>query len=224
MRLLAMIAAAALALSLALGGAAPIGRLLLAAGLPGLAARVLDDPQWRGVALYRAGNFDAAVAAFDDARDFYNLGNAETRRGRHAAALEAFDVAGSQGDPDAHANFDVVAAYYGGLGVDPDAYLLMPRRGQGPKAESFVARGNALAAGTGSEATNTNTMLGLAALDSRGQLGVRRVFDDKFIIADERWLENLADVPGEYMSARIAAEHKRRVKAGLSPPKAEDPR
>ncbi len=129
-----------------------------------------------------------------------------------------------RGHPDARANFDVVAAFYAGLGIDPAALALFPERKEGPQADSFIARGNARAAGTGSEVTNTNTMLGLAELDSRGRLGVRRVFDDKFMVADERWLQQLSDVPGEYMAARILQEHKRRQKLGLSPPEPEDPR
>ena len=44
------------------------------------------------------------------------------------------------------------------------------------------------------------------------------------MVADERWLEQLSDVPGEFLAARIAQEHKRRVKLGLAPPPAEDPR
>lgn len=224
MKGLALIAAAALVAAMALGGGAPFGRVLLAMGLPGLAAPLFPDPEWRGVALYRGGDFDGAAAAFETAGAFYNRGNAEAHRGRHAAALEAFDLADARGDPDARANFDVVAAYYAGLGIDPEALGLFPERKEGPEEESFIARGDARAAGTGSEVTNSNTMLGLAELDSRGRLGVRRVFDDQFMIADERWLEQLGDVPGEYLAARISAEYKRRQKLGLSPPKAEDPR
>lgn len=224
MKGLALIAAAALVAAMALGGGAPFGRVLLAIGLPGLAAPLFPDPAWLGVALYRHGDFDGAADAFEAAGTFYNRGNAEAHRGQHAAALEAFDLADARGDPDARANFDVVAAYYAGLGINPEALGLFPERKEGPQEESFIARGDARAAGTGSEVTNSNTMLGLAELDSRGRLGVRRVFDDQFMIADERWLEQLGDVPGEYLAARISAEYKRRQKLGLSPPKAEDPR
>lgn len=224
MRILAILSAVSLALAVVLGGTAPFGRVLVALGLPGIAAPLFDTPNWRGVALYRAGQYDAAAAQFTEARAFYNLGNAEAYRGQHAAALEAFDLAAARGNPDARANFDVVSAYYAGLGIDPDALALFGKRKEGPTAESFVARGNARAAGTGSDVTNANTMLGLAQLQSRGQLGVRRIFDDKFMVADDRWLEQLADVPGEYLAARIVQEHKRRVKLGLSPPDPEDPR
>ncbi|ABG30545.1 conserved hypothetical protein [Roseobacter denitrificans OCh 114] len=196
----------------------------MAAGMPGLAAGFFDDPEWQGAALYRAGDYDAAADRFAQASALFNLGNAEAHRGNHAAALEAFDMAHARGHPDALANFDVVAAYFAGLGIGPEMLALFGKRKDGPTAESFVARGDARAAGTGSEVTNNNTMLGLTELESRGQLGVRRVFDDKFMRADARWLKQLSDVPGEYLAARIAMEHKRRVKLGLSPAAPEDPR
>ena len=224
MRALALFTGLALGLALILGGTAPFGRALLALGLPGLAAPLFSDPEWQGVAFFRAANYSAAADRFTQAKNHYNLGNAEAFRGRHAAALEAFDFAHARGHPDALANFDVVAAFYAGLGIDPEALALFGKRRQGATEESSVARGNARAAGTGSEVTNNNTMLGLAQLDSHGRLGVRRVFDDKFMLADRRWLEQLSDVPGEYMAARIREEHRRRVKLGLSPPKPEDPR
>lgn len=223
MKWLAVFSAALIAIAIALGGAAPFGRVALALGMNKVAARLFDDPDWQGVALYRAGQFDAAAQAFEDAGSLYNLGNAQVHGGRIAAALEAYDQAIVTGDADAQANFDVVAAFYAGLQIDPEALGLFPERKTGPQADSFIARGDARAAGTGSEVTNSNTMLGLAELDSRGRLGVRRIFDDKFMVADERWLNQLSDVPGEFMAARIAQEHKRREKLGLSPPEPEDP-
>ncbi len=222
MKALAAFAILSLTLSAILGGAAPLGRVLLAAGLPSAAAKVFSDPYWRGVALYRAGEFAQAVEAFEAAGASYNRGNALVRLGEYAAALEAYDLALVHDDPEARTNFELVAAFYASLALDPDALILMPQRQKGPKVESFVARGNARAAGTGDEANNT--MLGLAELDSRGRLGVRRIFDDKFVIADKRWLAQLADVPGEFLKARLQKEHKRRLKAGLSPPPMEDTR
>lgn len=223
MRWLAIAGVACIVLALALGGSAPFGRVALAIGLYPLATKLFSDPNWRGVAIYRSGDFANAAEAFKRAGNQYNLGNAEARNGRFAAALEVYDQAIGKGNPDAQANFDVLAAYYAGQQIEPEALGLFPERKSGPKAESFVARGNARAAGTGSEVTNSNTMLGLAELDSRGRLGVRRIFDDKFMVADQRWLNQLSDVPGEFMAARIAQEHKRRVKLGLSPPEAESP-
>lgn len=220
------LAAAALCLGLAFafGGTAPFGRLLLAAGLPGAAAPLLSDPGWRGVALYRAGAFDAAAQAFRAARAFHNLGNAEARRGRYAAALEAYDLARSRGDADAGANFDLVAAFYAGYALDPEAPVAWFADDEGETAAAPLGEGTGRAAGTGSAATNSGAAPGLPELESRGRLGVRRIFDDAFMVADDRWLAQLTDVPGDFMAARIAAEHKRRRKAGLSPPEPEDPR
>lgn len=224
MRVLALISICALSLALLIGGTAPFGRALMALGLHGPAVGLFTTPEWQGAALYRAGRFEEAAQRFAEGRSAFNLGNAQAHAGRHAAALEAFDIARAQGHADAAANFDVVAAYYAGLGIGADTLALFPERKEGPTEESFVARGDGRAAGTGSEVTNANTMLGLAELQSRGRLGVRRIFDDKFMVADARWLEQLADVPGDYMAARIAQEHKRRAKLGLSPPDPEDPR
>ncbi|MEL6521865.1 MAG: tetratricopeptide repeat protein [Pseudomonadota bacterium] len=223
MRALLLLALGTLVLSLVLGGGAPFGRLALAVGLSYFAAPFFSDPAWQGVAKYRAGDVAGAAAAFTEARMFYNLGNAHALDGSYAAALEAYDSAIAQGNADAQTNFDMVARHYAGLQIDPETLALFPKRRNGPTAEAEVAQGNARAAGTGDEATN-NTMLGLAELDSRGRLGVRRIFDDAYMVADERWLQQLSDVPGDFLKARIAHERKRRASLGLAPPPPEDPR
>jgi len=213
MKLIFVITALALAGALAMSGGAAFGRLALAAGLPGLAASLFSDPGWRGVALYRAERWDEAAEAFAQTRAFYNLGNAEAQAGRYAAALEAYDIAIAAGDAEARANFDTVAGFYAGLAIDPEALALFAKRETGPTAEAETGEGNGRAAGSGDEVTNTNTMLGLAELDSRGRLGVSRVFDDAYMVADERWLGQLEDIPGAFLKARINHEHKRRQKA-----------
>ncbi len=220
------VAAACLTMALLLGGIAPFGRLLLAAGMPGLAAFTFSDPGWRGVALYRSGDPAGAAQAFRAANAFHNLGNAEVRQGHHAAALEAYDIARAQGDADAAANFDLVAAYYAGLALDPDSLVswFADKPLEGETAPAPLGQGSARASATGSEITNQGSLLGLPELESRGRLGVRRVFDDKFMVANDRWLAQLADVPGDYLTARIAAERKLRRAAGLTPPEPEDTR
>ncbi len=225
MKWVAIACAACLALSLLLGGTAPLGRVLMAAGLPGLAAPLFTDPGWRGAALYRAERFAKAEVAFGEARMMLNLGNARLRQADYAAALEAYDAGRMTGDPEAGANFDLVAAFYAGLALDPETEVswFAEKKGGAQPQPSFVARGSARAAGTGSESTNAGAQLGLPELEGRGRLGVRRVFDDKFIVANRRWLSSLQDVPGDYMAARIELDHKRRAKAGLSPPEPEDP-
>ncbi|MDK8463972.1 VWA domain-containing protein [Marinobacter sp. SS13-12] len=63
---------------------------------PGRAAQVLDDPAWRGSALYREGNFESAAEAFARAETpsaQYNRGNALARAGKLEEALKAYDRA-----------------------------------------------------------------------------------------------------------------------------------
>lgn len=224
MKALALIAAAATALALVLGGTSGFGRVLLSAGMPALAAPLFEDAQWRGVALYRAGKLSEAAEAFAEAQAFYNLGTAQARDGKYSAALEAYDRVIPGGDDDARANFDLIAAYYASLGIDPEVLGLFGERKEGAIEDSFVAQGGARAAGTGDEVTNASAMLGNVELRSNAAQAVRRVFDDRFMMADERWLQQLADVPGEYLAARILHERKRRKALGLDPPTPEDPR
>lgn len=215
-----------LLIALAAGGTAPMGRVLLGLGLPGIATGFFSDPAWRGVALYRAGDAEGAAEAFAQAGAQLNLGNAHVRAGRYAAALEAYDIARLGGDERAAANFDLVAAFYAGLALDPEAPItwFTQKDGDGPAVEAAVAQGNARAAGTGSDTTNSGALPGLPELASHGDGRVRKVFDDKFIVANRRWLQTLEDVPGAYLAARIRHESKRRKTLGLTPPDPEDPR
>lgn len=72
------------------------GRRLLEAGQPAAAAQRFVDPQWRGIALYQAGDYAAAAQAFaqgDDAAAHYNRGNALAKGGELEAALDAYTEA-----------------------------------------------------------------------------------------------------------------------------------
>ena len=150
------------------GGSAPFGRVALALGLPGIAAAVFTDPAWRGVALYRNGDFDAAASSFARAGNGaeYNLGTAETRAGRFAAALEAYDMALMRGpDPQAQANFDLVRAFYGGTALEAGSVVLSEKR-EGVSEEAPIARGDARGSGTGDAVTNTGAAaVGVESLD-----------------------------------------------------------
>ncbi len=208
------------------GGAAPFGRLALALGLPSLAASVFDDPAWRGVAAYRAARFDAAVEAFREAGPAmaYNLGNALARTEDYAAALEAYDVAmARQEDPEAQANFDLVRAFYLGTEIEAGSIVKWSAKKEGPSVQADVGQGSGRAAGSGDGVTNQGALIGLPELKSVGLLPIRKVFDDKHVVASPRWLATLEDVPGAYLRARILHEHKRRRKAGLQQPEAETP-
>lgn len=63
---------------------------------PKEAAERFENPEWKGSALYRAEEYEAAAEAFaqsDSARADYNRGNALARAGDLEAALEAYESA-----------------------------------------------------------------------------------------------------------------------------------
>jgi Ca-activated chloride channel family protein len=58
------------------------------------AAELFEDPEWRAVARYRAGDYDrsaAAFAEFEDTRNLYNLGNALALQGELESAIDAYE-------------------------------------------------------------------------------------------------------------------------------------
>lgn len=60
------------------------------------AQALFEDPQWRGSAAYRAGDYQSAIDEFvqqTDANGHYNRGNALTRAGDLDAAIEAYNRA-----------------------------------------------------------------------------------------------------------------------------------
>ncbi|MDI9780055.1 tetratricopeptide repeat protein [Pseudomonas putida] len=72
------------------------GQALLRKQRPADAARHFQDPQWRGMALYQAGDYAGAAEAFgqgDSAAAHYNRGNALARSGELEAALDAYEQA-----------------------------------------------------------------------------------------------------------------------------------
>ena len=137
----------------------------------------------------------------------------------------SFDAALAQNrlDAEATANFDIVAQIYAGTELLPEALVVWWEQKEGETTAAPLGKGSGRAASSGEEATNAGALIGLPELASTGQARVRKVFDARYIRATPLWLETLADVPGEYLAARIDAEHKRREAAGLSPPTPEDP-
>jgi len=60
------------------------------------AAEVFHDPQWQGVAWYRAGEFEKSAQVFarrDTAETLYNQGNARLMLGQYEAAMVCYDRA-----------------------------------------------------------------------------------------------------------------------------------
>ena len=60
------------------------------------AAQAFQDPLWRGIAWYRAGEFEKAAASFalrDSAEAHYNQGNARLMLGKYDDAIAGYDRA-----------------------------------------------------------------------------------------------------------------------------------
>lgn len=77
------------------------------------ASERFEDPVWKGVACYRAGDFSCAVDAFarvDSPEAWFDLGNAYAKTGELKLAVAAYDkaLAGRPGWPEAQANRDLV--------------------------------------------------------------------------------------------------------------------
>ncbi|GJL62838.1 MAG: hypothetical protein NPIRA04_14920 [Nitrospirales bacterium] len=80
---------------------------------PQKAATLFEDPSWKGVANYRAGNFQEAVESFsqDDSPDgHFNRGNALARTGKLQEALQAYQTALQQAPTheDARHNYELI--------------------------------------------------------------------------------------------------------------------
>ncbi|MBR9870539.1 MAG: VWA domain-containing protein [Gammaproteobacteria bacterium] len=80
---------------------------------PHKAAELLEQPAWRGSALYRAGKYDEATEVFSESGDIagdYNRGNALARAGKLEEALEAYEQVLEEHPEhaDARFNYDLV--------------------------------------------------------------------------------------------------------------------
>lgn len=82
-------------------------------GDPQTAAQQFRDPNWRGMALYEAGDYEAAAQAFaesDDIEARYNQGNALARAGDLQQAIDAYQevLAQNPTHEDAKANLELL--------------------------------------------------------------------------------------------------------------------
>ena len=89
------------------------GQRQLADDNAGDAAELFEDPVWRAVANYRAGEYAGSVNGFagqDDTENLYNLGNALARLGEFETAIDAYEqvLEVNPGNEDAQYNRDLL--------------------------------------------------------------------------------------------------------------------
>lgn len=185
--------------ALILAGAAPLAKLALAVGLPGLAAPLLHDPAVRGVALYLAGDYAGSDDAFREAGrgSTYNRGVSLAATGNYRLSLAYFDAVlfATPADSQARENRNAVNA------------LVPPTQGEANAAGRIAATSIATPGGS--------------PVDEIKRLG--RQLDQGRRVADAEWLESLPDDPGEFLRLRLETEYKRRLSFGVSAPDRGDP-
>ena len=224
--LLPLICSAALAgVALVVAGVDTYARVFTALGLPHVAVPLATDAKTRGEALFRAGDFEGAAAAFEEAGDAYNQGLAAAWSGDYASALVAWDrvLAGDPDDAETQANHSLVTSLLAGTKFDPVAPPVTEEK-DGPSLLAEPGQGKGRASSTGDEAQNSKTGFWMPEIASEGLRRVPKIFDAQFVAANDRWLTTLEDQPGRYLRARLAAEQKSREAAGTALPQPEDPR
>ena len=85
----------------------------LAGGNAGDAASLFEDPVWRAVANYRAGEYAGSANGFagqEDTENLYNFGNAVARLGEFETAIDAYEqvLQANPGNEDARYNLDLL--------------------------------------------------------------------------------------------------------------------
>lgn len=189
---------------LALAGPQALGRLALRGGLPGVAAPLLSDPVARGVALYRAGRYDQADAAFaaSGRSQTYNRGLSLAATGKYPLSVAYFDAVlfANPADAEARRNRDLVAAMY------------PPNRGESVVPGRIAGHG-----GLGPGGRTTQGAAGIQDPETR------RPIDARGIAASDAWLATITDDPGAFLKLRLKAEYDRRAGQGLIRPREAEP-
>lgn len=195
----------------AAAGPSAWGRLALRAGVPGLAAELIESPRWRGVALYEAGRYAEADLAFQAAGRgaTYDRGNTLALLGRYELAAGYFDAVlyADRTDSDARANRALVEQFIDRKTGD----------GGGTWGKVGVADEKVIPTNPGTYEMHIQALM-------RARPRLPRPSDSiQSVEASLDWLRTIPDDPGRYLKLRIAAERKQRESDGTAPPATGDP-
>lgn len=210
------------------------GQRLLQRQQPAAAARHFEDPQWRGMALYQAGDFEGAAAAFaqsNSATAHYNRGNALARAGELEAALDAYEQA-LERKPDFKPALDNQALVQQLLQQRQGKAEEQPAKQDDEAAPGKQTEGNSSSASSQAEGTPGNDeqaqAQAQAAADSKGntqapagtpagdddtvtqppQRPVSTSLDAEQRQALEQWLREIPDNPAELLRRKFWYEQQ----------------
>jgi Ca-activated chloride channel family protein len=207
--------AALLLVALAAGiGAGPQawGKLLWMAGAPQLAVALITDKAARAAVLYELGHYAEADRLFAEVGRSATYDRALTlaATGRYGLAADYFDAVlfTNRWDDEARRNRDIVGAL-----VEP---VIGEAMGHG-RIRTILAE-----AGLETQAFNPKAP-SAPILAPEERQSTKRPIDERVVAASDDWLETLADAPGEYLAARLAAELERRRAAGAALPEEPSP-
>jgi Ca-activated chloride channel family protein len=156
------------------------GRFFFERGNYARAAAHFADPTWKGVALYRAGEFAAAIDAFalvNTPESYFNQGNALARLGKYPQAVKSYQKAleGRPGWPEAKRNLDLVQK------------LIPP-----PKKEDY------------GEATSLGAdQIKFDEMGKKGKLGSTGLSAEQ---TAEMWMRNIQTSPAQLLQRKFALE------------------
>lgn len=226
MRAALLLAAAALAAagSAAIEGAQGFGRLAQRLGAPWVATALLEDPHLRGLTLMDMGRWTQAEDAMRraGAAATYNRGAALALDGRYAAAVNAYDAVIARDPTDAQARDNRAVVF--ALADNPEGEILMGAEAAGDGAGEDVISpyGEAVAADGAAAPLTDQPRSPLPQTIALGREEVRRMPDARGVAPSRAWIEGIADDPGLYLRAIIAAEHTRRIDQNRAAPEAAD--
>ena len=197
-------------------------------GSPEAAAELFEDQDWRNAALYRSQDYQGAAQGWSAANtptDFFNLGNALAQLGDYQAAIAAYDQALSNapGHEDAAFNKALMeqlleqqageAAQSGNQPSPNEDDDLPPQQdGQGAsgpqQGEADPAEGdNSQGTGQQEEANEGEPLPNAATADAEGTR-------DEQQEALEQWLRRVPDDPGGLLRRKFQYETNQRLRQG----------